>query len=154
MASGEFLFSLRRANSYELIEETNYILENGFIQLNETYAKNIIDKEIFYLLNDKELIEIEFNILTKFKPHVLNAFIYTDLQADLIIELDLRGASFSINKEALPEDRYTIADNIITINKSFISDKFLDSDRESFILGITFIYENNYYLNTIHIYKN
>ncbi|PKK94803.1 MAG: hypothetical protein CVV60_04550, partial [Tenericutes bacterium HGW-Tenericutes-5] len=93
------------------------------------------DPFVFYLINEDKKIPIKIMITEKAKPYIISqSVITTNGNMDVFFQFELFGGEFySINGAKDDEVLYEINDNVLTIESSFIGDKF--EINNSFILS-------------------
>jgi hypothetical protein len=64
-------------------------------------------------------------------PYIISStLVYTDASQDIMFQFELfDGFIEQVNANNMESSDYTISDNLLTIDKSFLSDTFIDNDQ-------------------------
>ena len=114
--------------------EDSLTILSSFVKLQEVTGEDG-DPFVFYLINEDKKIPIKIMITEKAKPYIISqSVITTNGNMDVFFQFELFGGEFySINGAKDDEVLYEINDNVLTIESSFIGDKF--EINNSFILS-------------------
>jgi hypothetical protein len=116
----------------QLLNKDDVLVKNDYYEIKSSYILSLEEELVeFYLVFDNKKTLISINVSNKDIPYIISStLVYTDASQDIMFQFELfDGFIEQVNANNMESSDYTISDNLLTIDKSFLSDTFIDNDQ-------------------------
>lgn len=116
----------------QLLNKDDVLIKNNYYEIKSSYILSLEEELVeFYLVFNNQKTLISISVSDKDIPYIISStLVYTDASQDIMFQFELfDGYVEQINANNMESSDYTITDNLLTIDKTFLSDTFIENDQ-------------------------
>lgn len=116
----------------QLLNKDDVLVKNDYYEIKSSYILSLEEELVeFYLVFDNQKTLISISVSDKDIPYIISStLVYTDASQDIMFQFELfDGFVEQINANNMESSDYTITDNLLIIDKTFLSDTFIENNQ-------------------------